>query len=94
MTNSDSDTLFVLATSGDVFALNMNEGGIFEITEYFLGGLVQDEDPENDSLIMRELLPSSLNYLLNPDGSPVYPPPAFATDYRVYADGTFYYEHY
>ena len=93
VTNSDSDTLFVLATSGDIFALNMNEGGIFEINDYFLGGLVQDEDPENDSLIMRELLPSSLNYLLNPDGSPVYPPPAFATDYRVYADGTFYYEH-
>ena len=68
VTNSDSDTLFVLATSGDIFALNMNEGGIFEINDYFLGGLVQDEDPENDSLIMRELLPSSLNYILNPDG--------------------------
>ena len=93
VTNSENDTLFVLASSGDVFVLNMNEGGTFQITDYFLGGLVKDEDPENDSLIMKELLPSSINYLLNPDGSPIYPPPAFATDYRVFSDGTFYYEH-
>ena len=71
----------------------MDEGGLFEINDYLLGGLIQDEDPENDSLIMKLHDPSSDLWLTNPDGSPVYPPPAFATDYGVNPDGTFYYVH-
>ena len=92
-TDVNGDTLFVLDSNGDIWALNMDEGGLFQITDYFLGGLVEDEDPENDSLIMKLLDPSSVNYILNNDGSPKYPPPAFATDYGVNPDGTFYYKH-
>ena len=86
------DTLTVYSSDGTTWILDMDEGG--SITRDSAGGgLTLDIDPDGDFIFMRELLPGSINWILDKDGNPVYPFPVNAKSYTVNPDGSFTYEH-
>ena len=86
------DTLTVYASDGTTWILDMDEGGT--LSRDSLGGALKlDKDPDGDFIYMRELLPGSINWILDKDGNPVYPFPAHAKSYTVNPDGSFTYEH-
>ena len=71
------DTLTVYASDGTTWILDMDEGGT--LSRDSLGGALKlDKDPDGDFIYMRELLPGSINWILDKDGNPVYPFPAHA----------------
>jgi len=93
---TSGDTLFVYASDGIVWVLNMDEGGTLAIGAP--GILNNDTDAENDSLYTKILLeadhPISLYpHYYNDDGSFKYPYPPHAVDVDVNKDGSFSYEH-
>ena len=78
-TDSNNDTISVVGTNGEIWVANFEEGGILEITDSILGGLVGDTDPEGDDLFIKL------------DNN--YSSPSYALSFTLNSDGTFTYQH-
>ena len=93
---TSGDTLFVYASDGIVWVLNMDEGGTLAIGAP--GILNNDTDAENDKMYTKLLLEidhpiSQYPNYYDEDGNFKYPYPPHAVNVDVNNDGSFSYEH-